>query len=70
MEETLEKVDNKIQRIGRRREKSKLDDGSDKLHDVRLEFEEKMHEVQKKLNKVDQGIEDQADTNTKVCWLN
>ena len=65
MEEELEKVEDKIQRIGRREEKSKLDNGSDKLNDLLREMEEKIHEVGKKLNKVDQRIEDQADTNTE-----
>ena len=65
MEEELEKVGNKIQRIGRLEEKPKLDDGSDKLHDLRREIEEKIHAVQKDLSKVDQRIEENADTNTE-----
>ena len=42
-----------------------MDDGSDKLHDLRRIIEEKIHEVQRKLSKVDQRIEDNADTNTE-----
>ena len=38
---------------------------SDKLQDLRREIGEKIHEVQKKLNKVDQRIEDNADTNNE-----
>ena len=65
MEEKLEKVEKEIQRIGRREEKSKLDDGSDKFHDLSGEFEGKINEVLIKLDKVDQRNEDNTDSNTE-----
>ena len=65
MKEILEKVNNKIQLIGRRGQKSNLDNGSDKLHDLCQEIEDKIHEVQKKLNKVDQRIHDNVEMNTE-----
>ena len=65
MEDKLEKAENKIQRHRGREEKLKLDDGSDKLHNLRRVIEEKIHEVQKEFSKVDQRIEDNADTNNK-----
>ena len=42
-----------------------MDDGSDKLHDPRREIEEMIHEVDIKLSKVDERIEDNTDTNTE-----
>ena len=65
MEEKVEKVENKIQRIGRTKENFKVDDGPDKLHDLRRRIGDKIHEVQKKLDKVDKRIENNADTNTE-----
>ena len=65
MEEELEKVENKNQRIRRCQEKSKLDDGCDGLHDLHREIEEKVLGVQNKLSKVDQRIKEKADTNTE-----
>ena len=65
MEDELDNVENKVQRIRRRDEKLKFDNGSDKLHDLCQEIDAKIHEVQKKLSKLDQTIEDDADTNTE-----
>ena len=64
MDKELGKVENKIQRLGRREEKSKLEDGSDKLHDLCKKVQEMIHEIRKKLSKVDQTIQDNADTHT------